>query len=150
MELIFWHWWIASVLLIVIEIVAPGTAYFLWLGIAAGVTGLVTWLLPALGWEWQVALFSVLAVTTILAWRRYAKNRPATVTDEPRLNRRGEQYIGRVFTLGEPIVNGYGKLRVDDTTWKVQGADLPVGSRVRVVGVDSTILKVALDDAPPT
>jgi len=63
-------------------------------------------------------------------------------TDEPRLNRRGEQYIGRVFTLEEPIVNRHGKIRVDDSTWKIEGDDCRPGTNVRVVGVDGVVLKV--------
>ena len=65
------------------------------------------------------------------------------MTDQPALNRRGEQYIGRTLTLDEPIVNGQGKIRVDDTTWKVEGDDMPAGTRVTVIGVDSVVLKVA-------
>ncbi len=44
-----------------------------------------------------------------------------------------------------PSVNGVGKLRVDDTTWKVAGNDVPAGSRVRVTGVEGTILQVETD-----
>lgn len=142
MQLSYWHWWIASLVLVAIEIVAPGTAWFLWMGVAAGLTGLVLWLAPALSWEWQLLMFSVCSVTTILVWRTYSKTK-IPVSDEPLLNRRGEQYVGRVFTLAEPIVNGYGKLRVDDTTWKIEGADLTTGTRVKVTGVDGTVLKVA-------
>ncbi|HHO67888.1 MAG TPA: NfeD family protein, partial [Gammaproteobacteria bacterium] len=63
-------------------------------------------------------------------------------TDQPTLNRRGEQYIGRVFTLETPLVNGMGKIRIDDTTWKIEGPDCEPGTRIRVTGVDGTILKV--------
>ncbi len=65
------------------------------------------------------------------------------------LNRRGAQYVGRLFTLEQPIVNGVGKLRVDDTTWKIIGEDCPVGTRVRVSGVESTVLKVVLEGSRP-
>lgn len=64
------------------------------------------------------------------------------MTDVPALNRRGEQYIGRVFTLTEPIVNGVGKVKVDDTTWKVNGDDMEAGAKVRVVAIDGTVFKV--------
>ncbi|MCG8379509.1 MAG: NfeD family protein, partial [Proteobacteria bacterium] len=57
-------------------------------------------------------------------------------------NRRGEQYVGRIFTLEEPIVNGVGKVKVDDSTWKVMGVDMPAGTKVRVLSVDGTILNV--------
>ena len=72
--------------------------------------------------------------------------RGGMVSDEPHLNRRGEQYIGRVFTLDVAIVNGQGKVRVDDTTWKVQGDDCPVGTRVRVHGVDGVVLLVKVEE----
>ena len=58
------------------------------------------------------------------------------------LNRRGQQYIGRVFSLTAPITNGVGKVTEDDSTWKVKGPDLPTGTHIRVTGVDGVIFKV--------
>lgn len=135
-----WHWWILGVALLILEVFAPG-AFFLWLGIAAGVVGLVVYLLPELAWEYQLLLFSILSVISIVVWRRFFRLR-AEDTDQPTLNRRGEQYIGRVFTLETPLVNGMGKIRIDDTTWKIEGPDCEPGTRIRVTGVDGTILKV--------
>jgi membrane protein implicated in regulation of membrane protease activity len=89
----YWHWWILAAALIILEVFAPG-AFFLWLGIAAGVVGGLIYLAPALGWEYQVLVFSVLSVASILVWRRYFRTTPEE-TDEPALNRRGEQYVGR-------------------------------------------------------
>jgi membrane protein implicated in regulation of membrane protease activity len=123
---------------------APG-AFFLWLGIAAGVVGLLVFLAPTIGWEYQILLFSVLSVISIIIWRRFFRLR-AEDTDQPALNRRGEQYIGRIFTLAEPIVNGNGKIRVDDSTWKIEGEDCEAGTRIRVTGVDGTILRVAKEN----
>ena len=57
------------------------------------------------------------------------------VTDQPLLNRRGEQMIGRTATLMEPIRDGRGRIQLGDTLWKVQGPDLPPGTRVRVTSV---------------
>ena len=71
--------------------------------------------------------------------------RHPTETDQPRLNRRGEQYLGRVFTLEHPVVNGLGKIRVDDSTWKISGPDCSEGTQVRVVGVDGVVLRVEPD-----
>jgi membrane protein implicated in regulation of membrane protease activity len=136
----FWHWWILAAALIILEVFAPG-AFFLWLGIAAGVVGGLIYLAPELSWEHQVLTFSVLSVVSIIVWRKYFRTSPEQ-TDEPALNRRGEQYVGRVFTLTDPIVNSMGKIRVDDTTWKIRGDDCAVGTRVEVTGVDGTILEV--------
>jgi membrane protein implicated in regulation of membrane protease activity len=33
-----------------------------------------------------------------------------------------------MFTLVQLIINGTGKLVVDDTTWKIEGEDLPAGT----------------------
>jgi len=138
----YWHWWIGAVALLVLELLAPG-AFFLWLGISAALVGLLVFLFDGITWQYQLLLFSVLSVVSIVAWRFYLKDR-TEVTDQPTLNRRGAQYIGRSFTLTEPIVNGIGKIRVDDTTWKIGGADCEAGRQIRVTGVDGVILRVEL------
>ncbi|MGW8309937.1 MAG: NfeD family protein [Thiogranum sp.] len=137
-----WHWWILAVALVILEVFAPG-AFFLWLGIAAGVVGGLVYLMPHISWEYQILIFSVLSVVSIVVWRKFFRASP-TDTDQPALNRRGEQYVGRLFTLEEPIVNGLGKIRVDDSTWKIHGDDCTAGTRVEVTGVDGTVLQVKL------
>lgn len=139
-QITFWHWWVLGVALVILEVFAPG-AVFLWLGVAAGVVGLVLLIIPGMSWEWQFLIFSVISVLSIVLWRNRLREHP-TETDQPRLNRRGEQYIGRVFTLAEPIVNGSGKIKVDDTTWKITGADCAAGTQIKVSGVDGVVLLV--------
>ena len=136
----YWHWLILAGILLIIEVAAP-SFFFLWLSVAAGITGLALLAVPDLAWEYQILLFSGLSILSLTVFKRYQRAHPVT-TDQPALNRRGEQYIGRTFTLTEPILNNTGKIRVDDSTWRVKGADLPAGARVRVTGVDGVILKV--------
>lgn len=139
-HLTYWHWFIFALLLLILELFVPGT-FFLSMGVAAAIVGAVLWPFPAIGWEYQFLLFGILSVITIMLWRRHMSDRPQ-VSDQPHLNRRGEQYVGRSFTLQEPIVNGVGKIRVDDSTWKIQGPDRPAGSTVIVTGVDGVVLLV--------
>ena len=139
-EIEFWYWWVAAVVLIVVEVFAPGTVA-LWMAVSAAVVGLLLLAVPDLTWQTQLLVFAVLSVATVVGWRAYQLRYP-TQSDQPALNRRGEQYVGRVFTLSEAIVNGTGKIHVDDTMWKVQGEDLTEGARVRVTGVDGTLLTV--------
>jgi hypothetical protein len=40
------------------------------------------------------------------------------------------------------IENGVGRARVGDSEWRVQGPDLPVGSRVRALSVNGNTLVV--------
>jgi membrane protein implicated in regulation of membrane protease activity len=136
----YWHWWVLGVVLVILEVFSPGV-FFLWLGIAAGLVGLVMFAYPELPLAGQLLTFALFSVVSILLWRAYLKRHPIK-TDQPLLNRRGEQYVGRVFTLDAPVVNGAGKIRVDDSIWKIHGTDCPAGTRVRVTGVDGVVLKV--------
>lgn len=137
----FWHWLVLALVFVAVEPFVPGT-FFLWMGISAGLVGLLLWLAPGLSFELQVLAFAILSVVAIVLSRRYLARHPIE-TDEPLLNRRAEQYVGRVFTLREPILNGRGRLRVDDTVWRVEGEDCEAGARVEVTGVSGTVLRVA-------
>nr|VFK19718.1 MAG: hypothetical protein BECKLFY1418C_GA0070996_10625 [Candidatus Kentron sp. LFY] len=143
-ELTYWHWWILGTALIVIEILSP-TVFFLWMGIAAGIVGLTLIVVPETDWKYQVLLFSICSIVSIAGWRWYLRKHP-TRTDRPTLNRRGEQYFGRVFTLTEPIMDGRGRIRIGDSLWTIAGEDCPVNARVRVTGVDGNVLTVAALD----
>ena len=136
-----WHWWVLGVVLLGAEMLAPGV-FLLWMGIAAGATGVVVLVAPEMDWRYQFLLFAVLAVASVIAARIYLKRRPIE-TDRPELNRRGQQYVGRTFTLAEALENGRGRLHVDDTMWRVSGPDIPAGRQVEVVGVDGVLLQVA-------
>jgi hypothetical protein len=136
----FWHWFVLGVALAAIEILVPGS-FLLWLGIAAGVVGIVVLLFPAIGWEWQMVLFALLSVASVLIGRAVMK-RMAPPEGETTLNRRGEQFVGRVFVLAEPIENGRGAIHAGDSLWRVSGSDRPAGARVRVTGSDGALLSV--------
>jgi len=139
-QLGYWHWFIFAVALLILEIFAPG-AFFLWMGAAAAVVGALLWIIPGMAWEAQLLIFAALSIASIIYWRKRMADNPVE-SDQPNLNRRGHQYVGRTFTLEEPVVNGTGKIRVDDSTWKIEGTDCPAGSQVTVKGVDGVILKI--------
>jgi membrane protein implicated in regulation of membrane protease activity len=132
----YWGWFIVGFLLAVIEIFAP-SSFFLWMGGAAIIVGGTVFFMPDLGWPIQLSLFAVFSVIAVLLGRRVFRPRNQT-SDHPTLNRRGEQYIGRHFTLEAPIVNGTGWVRVGDSRWRVLGDDMPVGTVVEVTGIDSS------------
>lgn len=136
----FWHWLIVAAILLSVEMMI-GAYYFLWMGIAASIVGCVMFFMPSLSWLAQVIVFTVLSLASFILFKKYQKRNPV-LSDQPALNKRGQQYVGRVFTLAEAIVNGVGKIKVDDSTWKVSGEDMEAGAKVRVVAVDGTIFKV--------
>jgi membrane protein implicated in regulation of membrane protease activity len=143
-HIVFWHWWILAGLLLILELTAPAF-FFLWLGIAAAAVGLILMVFPSIGIETQLVLFGIASIVAVIAWRKYRESRPIK-SDQPNLNRRGHQYIGRMFSLDHPIVNGVGKVTVDDSTWKVKGADMPAGTHVKVTGVDGVVFTVEAAD----
>lgn len=134
-------WWILALVLIAAELIAPGY-FLLWIGIAAGVMGLLTLVLPGLPFLVQALIFGVLAVAACLIYWKFI--RPATELrdDQPLLNRKGERMIGRRVLATDVFVNGRGKVKVGDSVWLAEGIDAQAGEVVEVVGVIGTSLQV--------
>ena len=135
-----WNWFIAAALLLLLEVLAPGS-FMLWLGLSALAVGALAFVINDWTWQAQVVTFGVLALASIPAWRYFARKVEAP-GDSPFLNRRSEGYVGRVFTLDKPIVDGFGTIRIDDTVWRVSGPDCPAGSRVKIAHADGANLSV--------
>jgi membrane protein implicated in regulation of membrane protease activity len=134
-----WNWFILGALFLMLELFAPG-AFMLWLGLAALAVGIISF---GIDWSWQAQLvtFALLSLALIPVWRRFAPT-VEKPSESPLLNRRAEGHVGRVFTLENPIVDGVGRVRIDDTIWRVTGPDCPAGSRVRIVRADGPNLFV--------
>ena len=142
MTIVFWHWWVIAVVLVIIEAFVAGT-FFLWMGVSAAVVGFVLLIAPAMGWEYQVLLFAIFSVVSITLWLIRLKKHP-TKSEISNLNRRVAQYMDRIAIIQEPIVNGLGTINVDDTIWRVLGPDCEAGTKVKVVGAEGTDLKVEI------
>jgi membrane protein implicated in regulation of membrane protease activity len=138
-NMVWWHWLVLAIVLAAAETVMPG-AVAIWFAVSAAVIGLLLVVVP-LPWQWQLIMFAVLGLVAMLAYRSYTKKHPES-TEQPNLNLRGQQHVGSEYTLVEPILQGFGKVRIGDTVWKVSGSDAPVGARVRVTGVDGAVLRV--------
>lgn len=144
-----WSWWIAGFILLAAELVAPGV-FLIWIGIAALVIGALSLLLwDAAFWAWQLqlVLFAALSIAFAMLGRKYfGKNREAS--DEPFLNQREASLVGRTATLQEPVVEGRGRIRLDDTWWSVNGEDMPAGTRVRIAAARGRTLTIEPLDRP--
>ena len=137
-QAIFWA--CLALLLIAAEVLAPGV-FLLWLGFAAaGVFALVL-LLPGVSPLWQAVSFVVLSFVLIAVYRYFFRKHDKQ-SDQPLLNRKSEQLIGKVLPLHQAIVNGQGRVKLGDALWTVEGPDLPAGAQVRVIGATSMTLKV--------
>ena len=112
-----------------------------WVGVGAGLVG--AWQIAQgdkSGW-WLVGAGVAMLVADVLIDFVWA-HPSVTKSDQPDLNRRAEQLVGRVLLLEEAIEGGRGKVRVGDTLWLAEGAELPAGTRVKVTGVRRDALQV--------
>ena len=139
-----WLWFVVAVVLMLFESIIPGV-HFIWFGLSAAIVGLLALLVP-LAWQWQLIAFALIALAMVF-WVRRKSREESSKSDIPDLNVRGAQYIGRIVSVEDAIVNGRGRVRVNDTIWSAEGEDAPIGTRVKVTGVDGTVLVVARADA---
>jgi membrane protein implicated in regulation of membrane protease activity len=137
----FWHWMSFGVGLLVMEMLLPGV-FFLWMGIAAGGVGLLMLGLPDLDWRIQLVVFSALSIICVTGFRYWQSKNP-TETDNPKLNQRGQQYIGRVVSLTKDMENGVGQAHVDDTVWQVSSLDaqsFKIKQKLKVIDIEGATL----------
>jgi inner membrane protein len=143
MELGAWNWMALGLVLLALEILVPGI-FLLWIGIAAIIVGALTLMIgDAAMWSWQlqIVLFLILSLVSAYIGKKVMAKGDG-VSDEPFLNQRAEQLVGRTATLAEAITEGRGRIKLGDTQWRVKGPDLPVGAKVKVVSTDGSELSV--------
>jgi len=136
----FWHWFVFAIVLIILEVFSP-SAFFMWLGAAAGATGLALLILPEMSWQIQFIIFSVASIASILVGRTFFSRKSAN-TDDPTLSQLEHELTGKIYEVEKAIINGSGRVKVGESTWKAQGSDCDAGASVKVVGVKGAVLLV--------
>ena len=87
--------------------------------------------------------FSIFAATAFAwYWWREHRRRQAELNSPLAEHRQGMRFIGQSLVLEQPISNNSGRIFIGNRQWQVRGPNLPIGSRVRVTGVDGTVLLV--------
>ncbi|HIF88406.1 MAG TPA: NfeD family protein [Candidatus Thioglobus sp.] len=135
----YWHWLVFGLALIIIELFAWST-FFLWMGVSAMMTGIVSKIMPDLSWQLELLLFSVLSIVSILLAKKYF---PVKTIDNE-LNARAARHVGNSYTVVSNDENG-AKVKVGDSLWLAKGCDMQIGQQVRVIDTDSTTLIVEPD-----
>jgi membrane protein implicated in regulation of membrane protease activity len=134
-----WMWLIGGVLLLILEVIAPGF-FLVFIGAAAIATGLFT-VLFGLGTAAQLALFVLYALVAVMLGRRFYANRTADSTD-PLLNDRAGRLVGKVVSVVSDVDDHNGRVRVGDSEWSARGGPAAAGERVRITGIDGNCLTV--------
>ncbi len=140
-----WSWVIFGLVLLGLEILAPGT-FFLWFALSAMVVGAITLVVgpdnAVWVWQFQLVVFLILSLVTAVVGRRMMVRRGWDKSQNPTLNLRGAQLVGRTAILSDAISQGRGRAKIDDTIWQVSGPDMKQGSKIKVVGFEGGILEV--------
>jgi membrane protein implicated in regulation of membrane protease activity len=143
MTLTFWHWLVLGALLLLLEVITPGFV-FIWLALAAALTGAFLWLVPQLGWQLQILWFVTATVASVGVWFWWRRMPP--LGGEFGLNQRVLGFVGTEAVLTTGIGPGHGRVRIADSTWPTSGPELPAGTRVRIVGARGSVLLVMAAD----
>ncbi|MDL2306755.1 NfeD family protein [Desulfovibrio sp. OttesenSCG-928-C06] len=128
-----------GMLLIGLEFLIKGR-YIVWFGLGALFAGLIAFFMGEPEWPVQAALFCFCVMMSVAVGRRMRKDTPGLTAAQRSAQ---QKYMGRQAYLQIPIVNGEGKIKLDDKFYTVRGPDLPKGTIVEIVAVDKTAFTVA-------
>lgn len=73
-NLLWWHWILIGIILVLLELVVPSFTIF-WFGLGALLTGLLVMIFPGLALEWQLLVFSAFSICFTILWFRYFRPR---------------------------------------------------------------------------
>lgn len=138
-----WHWWAFGLVLLALEM-ASTTQYLLWPGIGALLVGVLAFLAPGLDSRLEIFLFAIFSIAATIAWKRSPWGKMDHAV-HPTLNRRSDQYVGRVVKAATDFTGGRGAVVVDDSRWNAQvidGSAPTIGDTLVVEAAEGTLLKV--------
>lgn len=141
-QLTAWHWLILGVVLLGVELLT-GSTYILWPAVSALMVGLLLFIAPGMGWEWQMLLFFLLSITTLVLGRTHLQK--IVKGGEPSdLNDPGKAMIGRQVKAVADFNGIEGRVNVGDTQWlaRLDIGTAMAGDLLRVQSVEGATLIV--------
>jgi inner membrane protein len=136
-----WHWLCFGILILLGELLGAG-GFLLGIGASALVVSLLQFMFPGIVWYWQFVIFAAMSVLlTLIYWKRFRKFNEKT--EQPLLNSRIQNLLGRQAALIKAIENGQGKVQIEDALWTVSyKQNLPTGTIVKIIGAEGMVLSV--------
>ena len=148
-ELLYWHWLVLGMVLIMVEIALPSFTA-LWFGAGAILVGVVLLIFPDLPLGWQIFIWTSVSVVLTYCWFRYL--RPLSI-DKTKAGLSKEAIVGQSGLVVElPLNDKRGRLRF---TTPILGSEewyiicdqtLALGERVWVTDVSGNTLIVEKRD----
>jgi inner membrane protein len=149
MTLLWWHWLVLGLLLVVAEMAASGGFYIIFFGIGAIVVGLLA-SFDLAGPIWmQLLLFSAISVASLLIFRRRLLKWLQVDPQAPPV----DMIVGEVGVAAEDLLPGkVGRVELRGAAWSgrnITNATLARGARCRVIRVDGLTVDVEPEGARP-
>lgn len=148
-DILWWHWIVLGVILILLELVVPSFTIF-WFGLGALITGLLLAFLPGMALKWQVLVFIGASVVFTFCWFYFfvprKKMKTILVDEQAAIGQTGIAAT-RALIPGERGRVVFSVPVLGEESWTYV-ADEPVetGNRLRVVAVamdsEERVLKV--------
>ena len=147
MELLWWHWLVIGLLLVLAELATPGGFFVIFFGVAALIVGALAGLGIG-GPMWvQLLMFSVISVVSLLLFRSRLLKSMQVDPQAPEV----DSLVGEIGLLEGAIAPGQiGKIEVRGSAWTARNAtslEIPRGMRCRVVRVHGLMLEVEPEGA---
>src|SRR2546429_10003732 len=98
-----WNWLIFGLILMALELLAPGVFLF-WLGLAALLVGLLSFAFNP-SWQSQILMFAVFAAAAVPLWRRVGRRNHAGSQSNPFVNHPAGALGRPPFTLQKPNID---------------------------------------------
>ena len=138
-----WSWMSLGVILMILELLVPGT-FLIWFGLGAVLTGLSVFIFSGLSVSAQLLIFVIMSLICVaFGILVYAKIFGKNKEDDHNKKTGAHRYVGQHFTVIEPIKNGRGKISVGDSVWiATSNKDFKKGDEVTVIDVKGTQLIV--------
>mgnify|MGYP001146809791 FL=1 len=131
-------WWVIGIVLVIGEVVLPGT-FLIWFAFAAFGVGLIGAVVDLSGMN-QVVVFGLLSFASLSLGYLMRKRRGDP--EVPAFADRTQAYMGKTYTVVVAIENGQGKIQVGDSVWLAEGEDCPIGGSVKVIDSRGNVLLI--------
>jgi membrane protein implicated in regulation of membrane protease activity len=147
MELLWWHWIVLGLLLVLAELATPGGFFVIFFGISAIIVGALAGLGMG-GPVWiQLLLFSVLSVGSLVLFRARLLKAIQHDPQRPPV----DSLVGEIGHVEGDISPGaVGKIEVHGAVWQARNStdsSLTRGTRCRVVRVKGLMLDIEPEGA---
>lgn len=142
------YFWLGlAALLALAELFVPGV-FLIWVAAAAALTGILS-LFIDMTLAGQLTVFGLATIVAVLGGRRWYLTHNVE-SENPMLNNRSAQLVGRTVTIVEAVSSTSGRAKVADGVWPATGPDMKKGMIAKVAAVEGGVLRLeALEDPVP-